>query len=360
MADADSLGGVSAEEVAALTEAIGVPADAGASLLTRFSRRVADLIATRQAKGENGQYAVFLQSDEVSAHAQRCKHVEAPLLANGADPISDAVWLATSNLMLSFRLCLAWSDQASLFDAIRGVGLGHIPAIVVDFRGQVPIGRLYRSGLDSADVADDIALDDSPITPAQMKMALDRFYEASLRTPLLIAEGHAMRVWKDAGRGIPEHRPEERIQGRLLDSLRGVFSRHDLRAEPVTDDGRADIVISRKTTTKGNLPAVIHEWVLELKALADMTSTGNPSTTDIPAAVRSGLEQALAYKQRLNALCAALCCYDMRVDDCGDAACFAHIASDAVASGLPLWRWYMFRSTAAGRRANNHVTAGSV
>lgn len=73
MADADSLGGVSAEEVAALAEMLGVPADAGASLLTRFSRRVADLIAARQAKGENGQYAVFLQSDEVSAHAQRCK-----------------------------------------------------------------------------------------------------------------------------------------------------------------------------------------------------------------------------------------------------------------------------------------------
>lgn len=358
MADPVSLGGVDIGEVAAAVAAVGIPAEAGASLITRFTRRVADLIATRQAQGENGDFAVFLQSDELTEHAQKCVHVEAPLLANGADPVSNGVWLSSSNLMLSFKLCLKWSDAGSLFAAIRGVGLGGVAALVVDFRGVAPIGRLYRLGLDKADTCDDVSFDDTPITEAQMKQALDRFYTASLRTPLLVVEAHAQRVWKDSGKGIPESRPEEKIQGRAIESLRGAFPRHDLRGEPVTADGRADIVVSKKTVTKGNLQAVIHEWVLELKALADMTTGGAKSTTNISDAVLSGLEQAMAYRLRLNALNAAVCCYDMRKADEGDTACFAHIAADAAAGQVPLWRWYMFRTAAKSRAAQGFVTAG--
>lgn len=360
MADPVSLGGVDIGEVAATVAAAGLPADAGSSLITRFTRRVAELVATRQAKGENGEFAVFLQSDEVTEHAKKCTHVEVPLLANGFDAVSNHVWLSSSNLMLSFRLCLKWSDAGSLFAAIRGVGLGGVPALVVDFRGAAPIGRLYRIGLDTPDTCDDVSFDDAPITSTQMKDALDRFYEASLSTPLLVVEAHAQRIWKEPGKGIPESRPEERIQGRAVESLRGAFPRHDLRGEPVTADGRADIVVSRKTVRQGHLQAVIHEWVLELKALADMTTDGNKSSADIPAAVRSGLEQAMAYRQRLHALNAAVCCYDMRKTDDGDTACFAHIAVDAKAGQVPLWRWYMYRSATASRAAQGFIKAGSV
>ena len=76
-----------------------------------------------------------------------------------------------------------------------------------------------------------------------------------------------------------------------MKSLRGAFPRHDLRGEPVTEDGRADIVISRKSVTKGNLQAIINEWILELKALTDMTSTGSKSTANIPNAVRWALSR---------------------------------------------------------------------
>jgi hypothetical protein len=358
MADPVSLGGVNQEEVAAEATEMGVPGEAGSLLITRFTRRVANLVATRQAKGEVGQFAVFLQSENVTEHAKRCAHEEEPLLANGADPVSNSVWLSSSNLDLSFRLCLKWSDAGSLFAAIREVGLGELPALVVDFRGDAPIGRLYSLGLTNAATCDHVSFDDMPITEAQMKEALDHFYSASLRTPLLVVEAHAQRVWKDASKGIPENRPEEKIQGRVIESLRGAFPRHDLRGEPVTEDGRADIVISKKTVTSGNLRAVIHEWVLELKALADMTTNGTKCTTNISDAIRSGLEQAIAYRFRLNALNAALCCYDMREADEGDAACFAHIAMDAASGKVPLWRWYMFRTAAASRAAQGFVRAG--
>lgn len=92
MADPVSLGGVSESEIAATAAAIGVPSDAGSSLITRFIRGVVSLVTTRRTRGETGQYAVFLQSDAVSEHIKKCSHVEMPLLANGADPVSDKVF----------------------------------------------------------------------------------------------------------------------------------------------------------------------------------------------------------------------------------------------------------------------------
>ncbi|WP_160120024.1 hypothetical protein [Rhodovarius lipocyclicus] len=356
MADPSSLGGVPESEIAATAAALGVPSEAGSSLLTRFIRGVVSLVTKRHTSGESGQFAVFLQSDAVSEHAKKCRHVEVPMLSNGADPVSNRVFLSSPTLKSSFRLCLNWTDAASLFGAIREVGLGDVPAFVVDFRGNVPVAHMYRRGLDDPESAEDIPLAGLPITTDQMKSALDRFYEASLRTPFLITEAHGQRVWKDAGAGTPESRPEERIQGRLVDLLRGAFPHHDLRGEPRTPDGRADIVVSRKTISIDSLPAVVTEWVLELKALADMTTNGTPSNANHPEAVRSALEQALAYQAQLNGVKAAVCCYDMRGDDEGDAVCFAHIAADAATNQVPLWRWYLFRDTAESRAARGYLT----
>jgi hypothetical protein len=360
MANPPTLGGVSPEEIESIAQTVGAPTVAGTSLTTRFCRRVSALVATRAGRGDGGRFTVFLQSEALFDDAGRCSHSEAPLLANGVDPVADKVWLSTASLSASFELLLQWSDAASLFQAIKSAGLGLIPALVVDWRTGVLIGRLYRSGLMNHEDVEQVFFEDAPITTVQMKEVLDNFYERSLRTPALIVEGHAKRVWKEASQGTPEHRPEEIIQGRLLEALRAVFARHDLRAEPVTDDGRADIVISMKTISSRGLPAVVNEWVLELKALTDRTHTGNPvPSANIPVAIASGLEQAVGYKTQLNALRAALCCYDMRANDCGDDACFSHITDDAGSHDVPLWRWYLFRSTAASRGARGYLSSGS-
>ena len=147
MADPVSLGGVDESEIATTAAVVGVPGDAGSSLITKFIRRVAGLIATRQTRGENGQYAVFLQSEAVTEHLKKCKHVEVPTLVNGVDSVSDRVFLSSPNLMSAFRLCLNWTDDASLFAAIRTAGLGGVPTLVVDFRSGVPIGLLLQARL---------------------------------------------------------------------------------------------------------------------------------------------------------------------------------------------------------------------
>ncbi|MCW2249306.1 hypothetical protein M2352_004966 [Azospirillum fermentarium] len=358
MANSPMLGGVSPNEIENVAETIGAPTVAGASLTARFSRRVSALVAARAGKGDNGRFSIFLQSEALFDDVQRCTHSEAPLLKNGADPVVDKVWLSTASLSTSFELLLQWSDAASLFQAIRDAGLGTIPAVVVDWRSGAPVGSLYKSGLSNLEDSEPIFFENVPISPDQMKKVLDNFYERSLRTPLLVVEGHAKRVWKDAAKGVPEHRPEEVIQGRLLDALKAIFARHELRAEPVTEDGRADIVISMKTVSATGLPAVVNEWVLELKALADRTHTDNPVPAGkIPEAIRGGLEQAIAYKTQLNAVHAALCCYDMRATDVGDEMCFGHVNDDAGIYQVPLWRWYLFRSTEKSREVKGYLSS---
>jgi hypothetical protein len=359
MAEASGFGGVSPNEIENLAETVGAPTVAGSSLMTRFSRRVSALVAARAGQGDSGQFTIFLQSEALFEDVKRCGHAEVPLLKNGADPVADKIWLSTASLSTSFELLLQWSDQASLFAAVRDAGLGTIPALLVDWRTGSPVGTLFKSGLRDLEDSESVLFDDAPVSSAKMKEVLDKFYERSLRTPFLVVEGNGNRVWNDAAKGIPAHRPEEVIQGRLLDALKAIFARHELRAEPVTDDGRADIVISMKTFSASGLPAVVNEWVLELKALADRTHTDNPvSASKIPEAVRSGLEQAIAYKTQLNAVNAAVCCYDMRAQNVGDDACFSHIRDHADAQTIPLWRWYLFRSTGQSRAAKGYVTAG--
>jgi len=242
---------------------------------------------------------------------------------------------------------------------VRQAEFGNVPALVVDWRGNQPTGRLYRGGLNDAENCEAVFFEEAPISTAQLKEVLDGFYEKSLRTPALVVEGHANRVWRDPSKGIPEHRPEEVVQGRLLDVLKATFSRHGLRAEPVTEDGRADIIVSSRALSQGSRPATITEWVLELKALCDMTSTGTKiSSGRIPQAIRDGLEQVVGYKLRLNGEKAAVCCYDMQKSDAGDETCFAQVKHEAAICNVELWRWYLYRDTKESRKARGYLTYG--
>jgi len=77
MGNPSSLGGVALDEVKEFAESIGAPpTEAGASLTSRFSRHVSDLIVARIPRGETGQFSVFLRSEALLEDAQRWKSVE--------------------------------------------------------------------------------------------------------------------------------------------------------------------------------------------------------------------------------------------------------------------------------------------
>jgi hypothetical protein len=353
MSNAGMIGGVKEEEISALWSAEGEPpGEAGASSVARFSRQVTRLIAKRITREENGEFAVFLMSDSVQLEGSRLDGAHMPLLENGNDVISGSVWLTSPMVKDAYRLKLAPVDQTVLFGEIVKIGLTDLPAIVVDWRNGPPIATVYIKGIAKPDDKDQLVIEDRPITDDEMKYALDRFYETSLRTPQVSVEGHALKIWNKASEGRPAERPEERIQGRAVDQLRAKFPLRELRAEPVTENGRADITMFAKVRSEGGHGSIRYDWVLELKALCDRTSTGKiVAGRKIRDAVKKGLDQLVLYCEDLNAARGALCCYDLRASDEGDDTCFKPIVAEAAKCKAHLWRWYLHRSMEGSRKA---------
>ena len=191
-----------------------------------------------------------------------------------------------------------------------------------------------------------------PIGEEDMKAVLDRFYESGLRTPSAASKGGVQKVWKTASKGVPAERPEQRIQGRLLDWLKSHFLNHDVRPEVDNDEGRVDIVIFLKTPDEHKRMLVRNDWVLELKALNDKSSKEEAiGEAELKGRVKKGLTQVIAYKAALPSEFAALCCYDLRKEDIGDEKCFKEVAKAAKQNEIHLWRWYLHRNAESARNA---------
>ncbi|MDW9558339.1 hypothetical protein GOL39_31730 [Sinorhizobium medicae] len=348
---ANRLGGISLSEIEAASNEQPFPVNAGATPGERFVLRISMLVATRLEKGESGGVAVFLQSDALATDAERYKSNFAPFLANGNDKITEKVWLSNAVLGGAYALDVDCGNLGSIFVSIQDAGFGKLPAVVIDWRGEVPVGRLYSRGIAELEHVQDVEFAYHEISEDSLKDCLDNFHRTSLQTPQRVREGHAEAIWTDSRKGWPAHRPEERIQGKLIQHLRARYTKHQVRAEEKNDDGIADLVIFSHEKSVTGKRIVAKEWVLELKALADHTSTGEKvPKSAIPAAIEKGLTQAIAYREKEHAQRAALCCYDMRAED--DASCFDHISEDATAEHVVLWRWYLFRSSEASRNAN--------
>lgn len=358
MAEASTFGGVTLDEIGDIAETEGVPGGAGGSLPTKFARRISNLITARCSKGESGSYTIFLLSEDLSKSKTLCNHTEQPLLDHGNDPVGDHVFVTSVTLTSAFQLDLEWDSVDKLFDLVVERGFGDLPAIVVDWRSDRPVGKFYREGLNEREIADSIHFDNVPISTEAVLDALKNFRE-KIKTPSISIEAHGMRIWNKAGKGIPESRPEERIQGRLVDALAAVFCSYNVRAELVTEEGRADVSIHSKTLSASGVTAFVCEWLLELKALCDMTSSGNKSTADHKQAIEDGLYQAIAYKSSMGALKGALCCFDMRSTDVGDEICFQHILGDASENEILLWRGFLYRSAKAARNRRKISATGT-
>jgi hypothetical protein len=356
------VGGVPEAEIRALLDEEGLPFDAGADRIGRFLRKLAALIIMRIQRGDGGPFAMFLLGEGVKERVGGCScgAKSKPLFSNGNDSIGTRVWMMNALLAETHELEIEFADDGETFAAVIAAGLGDLPAVTLDLRtAGEPRLSLFPEGCDKPGVKYEIEIADRPIEPARMKAALDTFYEENLRTPMIAKAGHATSPWKDASKGVPNFKPEEIIEGRLLPQLKRLFPTHDCRSQRVNDDGIVDISVYMPEPTRSGLPGRRCDYVLELKALADRTTNDNPSTTDHAEQIEKGYIQALAYSTQEESLQAALCLFDMRAADFTDEACFAEVKDRATVEKIDLWRWKLLRSSEEGRRVSYGSATGS-
>jgi hypothetical protein len=349
---AENFGGISLAEIETSSREQPFPDNAGASPDTRFLTKVSALVSTRQEQGENGGFTVFLKSEALQTDALASSGIMFPSLANGNDPICNKVWLSNTSLAVAYSIDVDCTDQSRLFQEIVARGLGALPALLVDWRGNIPQGQFFANGCNDLDAVESVELTYVEITRDVMKACLDHATSTSLETPALTRSGHSEPIWTNAAKGWPAHRPEERIQGKIIHHLRSRFTKHVVRAEQHNDDGISDLVVFARRHDASGRRIIVNEWVLELKALTDRTESGTvvPSS-NIKTRVSDGLVQAIAYRTQEHARQAALCCFDMRAEDEGDDACFRHVATTANAKDVELWRWFLYRATKDRRSA---------
>jgi hypothetical protein len=347
----EDIGDFTQDEIAAVAQAVGLPEGAGTGPVERFVKQVSELVSVRLAAGEAEGITVFLNSDAIDSDAEGRGWLRVPFLRSGNDPVSCRILL--SNVALGAAYVVDQdTPSADEIEAIRKAGLGGLPAVVVDWRGETPRAMLYGSGVDDLGDVVDVQLFEEKISVEEMKAALDDFYDRRLRTPYLVTQGSSSRIWNDPKKGWPVESPERAIQGVLMTHLLGRWPRLFVRAEVINEDGRLDLEVFAKLKDAAGENVVKILWILELKALADRGSTGSKIyDAAIIAAINKGLGQALAYREAQHGNQIALCCFDMRANDVEDAEVFKEIAKEANDNDVRLWRWYLYRSTEDAREA---------
>lgn len=348
MAD-PSIGGIRESELKFTLADVGLPEDAGHGAEARFIAALTRLVIARVERGEDHDGAVFLLGAPVGDVMAGRKGEKKTALPNGNDPISGKVWVLSATLSNAHALEMTWATGGG-FEDITAAGLGGLPSVTLDLRGSSPHLLFFPNGCDDSETMLAISINGAPISVEEMKATLDRFFEDNLRTPMIVIDGHGERIWDDPIKGVPKSRPEERIERRLLDRLKSVYPGYRARAELPTEDGYIDIALEAGDRSLGGLPVWRCDWVLELKALAEMTASGAKSSADHPAAIAKGLQQATAYGERENALAKGLCVYDMRLATLTDDEVFEPFRDDAAKYGVELWRWRLLRSSEEGRK----------
>ncbi|MES2497537.1 MAG: hypothetical protein V4618_15600 [Pseudomonadota bacterium] len=346
------IGGIPVAEIQAEFIAVGQPGGAGSGREVQFLRKLAALIERRMAAGETASGALFILASGIDELMEGRASSPQPLLRNGHYPISGQLWVLSTALTYAHAIDMPWTDTVAAIAQACREGLGEMPAVSLDIRpGSDEIHLSYfPQGCAVPDAQCDIHLINRPITKEEMKAVLDGFFEQSLRTPMRQREGHGTSTWQDASRGVPNSRPEEIIEAKLLERLRSAFPVHDSHSQGVTDDGYIDIAVYKNDVTAAGHPARRCDWVLELKALADRTSNDNDVTASPHDAIIKGLRQTLSYRSNENGIHAALCVYDLRKAELSHDDCFALVLQDATTQKVELWRWRLLRSAEESRR----------
>jgi hypothetical protein len=332
----------------AVAGSLGAGSDADASDSIRFQRGVVKVVRRRRARhgvdAETAPSVFFLCSRPESISESDTS--EEPMLDNGRAELGQRLWFVGPPCASGVCHELAeWADAAVFTLAIEKLGLGDVPAVVVDPRDERLELRWYSAGLRMRDTYEPLHVGGERIDIDHIVETIGRIYKHSLLTPTALGRGR--RAWKNATKFWVSDEAEYIIEGCLQSSLAEAYPSCDVRKEQDMPVGRSDLEIHEADFDESG--GWTSHAVLELKVLRSYRSTGTAvSRAETAEHVREGVLQAYEYRDHKRAEAGALCCFDMRRvhEDC-----FAVVQQLAHDQAVRLASWPMFNSPKAYRVA---------
>ena len=331
----------------------GIGADAGVPAATRFRSYVAKLVrrrlGVRGATVDVDLAAVFLLMPSPPDLAIPFAPKRVPRLDNGLHELNGKIWFVGGGPGSGHWIAANYPDDDELFAFVTSdLGLGAIPAMIYDERHPERHVRHYPNGLDDLSQFEDIAIAETDVSVEAVMSAVANTHAEKMITP--DAQPKAFPLWKNRTQWWPYRDAEDRVQGYLETALNAAFPTCTVRSEQSMPEGRLDIEIIENDPV--DRAKVTQHAVLELKVLRSFGHTGGPvSKTYTTNWIRSGVEQAAAYRDSKGAKWGALLCFDMRSEDFGDGTCFKHVRSLAKTLDVQLRRWFLYATSKQLRSA---------
>ena len=352
--DKDSLGPWQDADLGATTAVhAGLGADAGVPENVRFRSNVVKLVRRRLAlEPETADLelpAIFLlrpsPPDEI--RTERLKRV--PMLDNGRHELNGKVWFVGAGPGSGHFIPFARDDDDLLFRFVTDdLNLGDVPAIVFDPRLKDPHLRHYPDGLNDAGGFDEIIILSIQVTFAQVSGVINRTYHNNMKTPE--AQPQTAKLWKNGSKWRPLRDAELRVQMYLKIALSSAFPTCTVRSEQSIPEGRLDIEILENDPNDRS--KITQHGVLELKVLRSFGETGKKVTEKYTRNwIKTGVEQAAAYRDGKGAKWGGLLCFDMRCNNLGDRDSFKHVTALAKTFEVCLRRWFMYGTSSQLRSA---------
>lgn len=350
--DPPELGGWSPDEMrATVQEASPVGSDHGIDALMRFVRGVAALVRRRTALDKQAadpkKLSVFLLAPNAAEELAR-----EPMLDAGLTPIAGKIWFVNAPVVSGRARPLAVDDPDGVFRTVTDdLGLGDLPAVVVDPRLPKSAVRYYPHGLNALDTYEQVRLHCADVDLQQVCEVIERVYQQCLITP--DAQPKGIKLWKDASKHRPQSDAEHRVQAFLKPGFAAAFPTCRVYDEFAGTMGRADLHLEEQDPI--DREKVTFLVVLELKILRSYSDGGMAySEADTNDWVDKGVKQAGSYRRERGHRVAALACFDMRASDDAD-ACFEKVRHLAAEMKVDLRRWYLYASSELCRDANGAI-----
>jgi hypothetical protein len=327
----------------------GAGADAGLPPEIRFLAAVSKLVRLRQsgpnAAGDLALPAVFLlhtSSPETMPSAKR-----EPMLNNGLTMLNGRLWFVNAPVVMGHYIETEQTDDDSLFNMVEQLGFSSVPAIIFDPRLATPEVRFYAAGLGDPEECKRYDLSGGNLTMEKIRDVISHIHAQRIATPEV--QSKPGKMWEDSDKYWVIKDAEDRIQMYLVTGLTAAFPTTTVRMEQTQVTGRLDIEIEEPDPIDRS--KFTRHAILELKVLRSFGSTGNAvSAAETEEWIKSGVEQAAAYRMERKALASALCCFDMRQTDTGE-ACFTTVSECAKELCVSLWRWFIYSKSKILRSA---------